>query len=125
GGRVPRLVSASELSKLPVVVYEPGGYSRRLIDDWFARAGLSLRPVMELGSVEAIKELVAAGLGCGVLPRLAVKGRGKRDRLLVRPLSPPLHRHLGVVLRRDKPVNRALREVVSALRHLGRARARE
>lgn len=123
GGRVPPLVSASELAKLPVVVYEPGGYSRRLIDDWFARAGLSLRPVMELGSVEAIKELVAAGLGCGVLPRLALKGRGKRDRLLVRPLSPPLYRHLGVVLRRDKPVNRALREVVSALRHLGRARA--
>jgi DNA-binding transcriptional LysR family regulator len=108
-------VTAPLLAERPLVLYEPGGHARRVIDDWFMRAGLSPKPIMELGSVEAIKELVGAGLGCTVLPRLAVIGSGARDGLAIRPLSPPLHRQLGIVLRRDKPLDRSLRELVKAL----------
>jgi DNA-binding transcriptional LysR family regulator len=108
-------VTAALLAERPLVLYEPGGHARRIIDDWFMQAGLSPKPIMELGSVEAIKELVGAGLGCAVLPRLAVTGSGARDDLQVRPLSPRLHRRLGIVLRRDKPLDRDLRELVKAL----------
>jgi len=31
---------------------------------------VALWPVMSLGSIEAIKELVRAGLGCAILPRI-------------------------------------------------------
>jgi DNA-binding transcriptional LysR family regulator len=72
-------------AELPVVLYEAGGHARRVIDDWFIAAGLVPKPVMELGSVEAIRELVAAGLGCAMLPRLAVTGIGSRDDIVVRP----------------------------------------
>jgi DNA-binding transcriptional LysR family regulator len=73
---------------------------------------------MSLGSVEAIKELVAAGLGCAVLPGMAVQGvhRGHGGALEVRPLSPPLRRTLAVVMRRDKKLHWGLRETVAALR---------
>ena len=36
---------------------------------------IPLKSVMELGSVEAMKELVGAGLGCSVLPRMALRAR--------------------------------------------------
>jgi len=101
------------------VLYEPGGNARRVIDDWFRSAGVSLKPVMELGNIEAMKPLIAAGLGCGLLPRLAVAGDGASG-LTVRSLSPLLHRRIGLVLRRDKTPDRALREVITALRRLGR-----
>jgi DNA-binding transcriptional LysR family regulator len=119
---VPRSVTPAALAQLPLVLYEPRGNSRRLVDDWFLRAGLSLKPVMELGSTEAIKELVGAGLGCGVLPRLAVPKAtaGRQNRIILRSLTPRLHRELAVVLRRDKPLHRGLREVVKALTALGR-----
>jgi len=104
-------LTAAALAELPVVLYEPGGNSRRVIDEWFRRAGVTLKPVMELGSVEAIKELVGAGLGCGLLPRLAMAGGG----LAVRSLAPPLRRGLAMVLRRDKTPDRALREVIKSL----------
>jgi DNA-binding transcriptional LysR family regulator len=71
---------------------------------------------MELGSVEAIKELVGAGLGCGVVPRMAVDGAYKASNLLVQSLTPRLARKIGLVLRRDKPLHRGLRETVAALR---------
>jgi DNA-binding transcriptional LysR family regulator len=113
--RLQATVTPEALSGLPVVLYEPGGNTRRIVDGWFARAGLTLRPVMALGSIEAIKELVGAGLGCAVLPRMAVPSHGSRTPITVHALAPRLHRSLALVLRRDKPLYRGLREVVNAL----------
>jgi DNA-binding transcriptional LysR family regulator len=75
---------------------------------------------MGLGNVEAIKQLVAAGLGCGLLPHLAVSGDPAG--LLIRSLAPPLHRRIAMVLRCDKTPDRALREVIAALRRIPAAR---
>lgn len=124
GSRPPAIVTPEVLASRPLVLYEPGGNARQVFDDWFARSGLPLKPVMQLGSVEAIKELVAAGLGCAVLPRLAVTGRGASERLVVRSLEPRLYRTLGVVLRRDKPLSRGLRAVARALSFDGGVKAR-
>jgi DNA-binding transcriptional LysR family regulator len=121
GAPVPAVITPAALASLAVVAYEPGAGTRRIFDGWFERAGLSLKPVMELGSVEAIKKLVGAGLGCGLLPRMAVSSADRQE-IAVRSLTPRLYRKLGIVLRRDKPLARGLREVVAALRRLGRAR---
>ncbi|MBV7457406.1 LysR family transcriptional regulator [Acidovorax sp. sif1233] len=118
GTALPARIGAKELARHPVLLYEPGGHTRRIADAWFARAGVALQPAMSLGSVEAIKELVAAGLGCAVLPGMAVRD-GHQGSLEVRPLSPPLRRTLAVVMRRDKRLHRGLRETVAALQSLG------
>ena len=111
----PPKVTPAVLMEWPLVLYEAEGHSRRLINDWFLSAGLVPKPIMELGSVEAIKELVGAGLGCAVLPSLAVTGSGARDAFLARPLSPPLRRQLGLVLRRDKVLDASLRAVIDSI----------
>jgi len=121
GADPPLAVSPASLMELPVLLYEPGGNARRVIDDWFAGAGTAAKPVMELGSIEAIKQLVVAGLGCGLLPQMAAGGRagGTGDgNIIVRPLTPRLHRELGMVLRRDKVPDRSLREVIRVLNGL-------
>lgn len=118
GPRPPKAVTPAALAAWPLVHYEPGGNSRQIIDQWFERGGVPVKPVMELGSIEAIKVVVEAGLGCAVMPSAAVKSRPARQGLVVRSLSPPLHRKLGIVLRRDKPLGRPLREVVRALSRL-------
>jgi DNA-binding transcriptional LysR family regulator len=117
--RLPQVVTPSALAQLPVVLYEAGGNTRHDVDKWFARAGVALSPVMDLGSVEAIKELVGAGLGCAVLPGSAIRHSGERVPLQSRPLSPKLVRTLALVIRRDKILSRGLREAVGALRSLG------
>ncbi len=55
-------VTAAQLGRLPLILYEAGGNTRAVTDAWFRRAGITPRPVMELGSVEAIKTLVGSGL---------------------------------------------------------------
>ena len=70
---------------------------------------------MELGSVEAMKELIGAGLGCGILPRMALRRKQEDDPFVMRSLKPRLYRKLGLVLRRDKPLTKGLRELIRSI----------
>jgi DNA-binding transcriptional LysR family regulator len=113
---LPARITPARLADRPVILFEPGGNTRRIVDQWLARAGVSLRPLMSLGSVEAIKGMVRAGLGCAVLPGMALSDRAARRELIVRPLSPKLHRRLAVVVRRDKRLELGLRRMLAALK---------
>jgi len=62
-----------------------------------------------------MKELIGAGLGCGVLPRMALRRQNASAPFVVRPLRPKLKRTLGLVLRRDKPLTKGLRETIRAM----------
>lgn len=115
---LPQRLTAANLSKLPLLITETGSASRRIIDRWFARGDATLTPAMSLGSVEAIKAMVIAGLGCGIMPEMAVRGE-VRPEYAVRPLSPRLHRTLGVVIRRDKRLTKGLKAIYDALLGLG------
>ncbi|HUB13442.1 MAG TPA: LysR family transcriptional regulator [Acetobacteraceae bacterium] len=97
----------AQLAALPLILYESGGATRGLVDTWFRRAGLAPRPIMELGSVEAIKILAESGLGATVLPSGALPAVA--DGMAVRGLQPAASRSLAVVLRRDKVRDRGLR----------------
>jgi len=57
---------AEELAARPLIL-DRGSTTRRMIDEWFHRAGLAPRVAMELGSSESIKEAMLAGLGVALL----------------------------------------------------------
>ncbi len=67
--RWKRAVPLARLAKARFLVREPGSGTRLAVDNLFAEHGLTVRPTMELGSSEAIKQAVLAGLGVSVLPR--------------------------------------------------------
>lgn len=110
----PDALPAAFLAERPLLFYE-GGATRRIVGQWFSESGFTPRPVMELGSVEAIKRLVAAGLGWAVVPSLALAESEAVPDLGHRPLEPRLTRSLGLVMRRDKRLTKGLRALVSAL----------
>ena len=99
-----------------LLLYETAGNARALIDQWFREAGELAKPGMELGNIEAIKKMVGAGLGPSIVPAMAVVE--DHDGLAVRSLVPRLERRIGLVLRRDKVPDRALKAVISALEGL-------
>jgi DNA-binding transcriptional LysR family regulator len=121
GVALPQRVTPAVMASRPVIMFEPGGQTRVVADQWFFNGGVELKPNMSLGSVEAIKRLVEAGLGCAILPAVAVRERADRANLVVRPLSPRLYRKLAIVIRRDKVLNVGLRETIRALKGLAKA----
>ena len=84
---------------------EPGSGTREVIDHYLEKNGVSpdsLQVVMEAGSPEAIKGLVATGLGFAIMSRATFVMEMRLGRLVQIPLSPPLNRHFSVVYPKER-----------------------
>lgn len=103
------------LHACPLIAFEEGSGTRLLIYSWFSASGLAISPMMESGSIEAIKRLVRAGLGVSILPQMAVESAFDREGLEVHSLIPILHRQLAFVMRPDKILSRGMAEVIRLL----------
>lgn len=71
-------VGLSELVGERILLREPGSSTRRLFETALGRRGIALRDVLEIGSREAVREAVAAGLGAGIV---AATELGHDDRI--------------------------------------------
>lgn len=56
-----------DLAQLPLVLRERGSKTRRKLEESAASAGVTLRGVIEAEGREAVREIVAAGIGIGVV----------------------------------------------------------
>ena len=98
-------VSAEQLADQPYISREAGSGTREVVDDFFKRAGIQpedLNIVMELGSPEAIKGAVEAGLGIAIVSRATILKEIKLGELVAVPLEPRLIRPLSVVYATEK-----------------------
>ncbi len=98
-------VTPKQLTQYPFISREAGSGTREVTDDYLKRAGVrpdALNMVMELGSPEALKGLVATGLGFTIMSRTTVVKETKLGELAVVPLSPSLNRRLSVVYPKEK-----------------------
>ena len=93
-GQVNRL----EIPKQNYILYNRHSYTFGAVDEYFSQEGYDLKTFMQLGSMEAIKELVKLGLGISVLaPWIAQKDLQERS-LVALPLGRrKLKRNWGVL----------------------------
>lgn len=115
---LPWSLTPEILQSLPLIAFESGSGTRDLIDGWFLADGRAIAPVMQLGSIEAIKRMVRAGLGFSIVPRMAVEHPQDRIGLNVQSLTPLLHRQLGIIMRQDKIISKGIAEILRLLQKL-------
>src|SRR5438270_2417174 len=77
-----RVVSAFALAGEKLILGERGGNTRRLIDEFFAEAGLKPTVTMELSRQAAIKNMVAADMGVGIVPLSTARSDVEKGRLV-------------------------------------------
>ena len=103
-----RAIPLARLQQETFLVREPGSGTRIAMERFFAGRGVVLRTGMELGSNEAIKQAVQAGVGPGALSRAAVRqGMALARPGEVRGPGGPVKRPPGVVHRRGKRLSAA------------------
>jgi DNA-binding transcriptional LysR family regulator len=79
-----RTLGPADLDGLPLILREEGSMTRQVALSLFAAAGLTPTVRLSIGSREALKEAVAAGLGVGIV----FKGESENDpRLATIPLD--------------------------------------
>jgi DNA-binding transcriptional LysR family regulator len=100
-----RAVAAGALIEHAYLSREQGSGTREVTDHYLARAGIepgTLQVMMEASSLEALKGLVAAGMGFAIMSRISVVKEVSLGLLVRIPLSPPLTRQLTAVYPRER-----------------------
>ncbi len=77
-----RTISAYTLAGERLILGERGGNTRRLIDQFFAQAGATLRVAMELSRQQAIKRMVEEDMGVGIVPLQSVREEVEKGKLV-------------------------------------------
>jgi DNA-binding transcriptional LysR family regulator len=110
-------VPLSAVRREPFILREPGSGTRAVEEQALARLKVPLRTVMALGSTEAIKRVVAEGVGLAVVSRLAVGVECAAGTLAVLPVV-GLHidRPLHLVRRKGRRDGTALQAFCGVLR---------
>ncbi len=96
-------IPLSRLQEETFLVRESGSGTRIAMERFFAERGMRLKTGMEVGSNEAIKQSVQAGLGLGLLSRATIEQELALKRLVVLDVAEfPIMRHWYIVHRRGK-----------------------
>ncbi|HEY6166506.1 MAG TPA: LysR family transcriptional regulator [Verrucomicrobiae bacterium] len=94
GGHVVR----EEVPKQNYILYGKGSVTFRLIERYFREEDIALNTVVELGNMEAIKELVKLGLGVSILAPWIARDEIEEGSVMALPLGRrKLKRHWGIM----------------------------
>ena len=77
-----RTISAYTLAGEKLILGERGGNTRRLIDQFFAQAGVTLKVAMELSRQAAIRRMVEEDMGVGIVPLQSVREEVEKGKLV-------------------------------------------
>ena len=121
-----RAIRAAELAGEGMILREEGSTTRKAFDDAMARAGVTPRVAMEIGSREAIREAVIMGVGIGAVSEIEFIPHPDLRKVAVSDVEMYTHAHVVCLEeRRGARLVRAFLEIVAELqseRGTGRAR---
>ena len=110
-------VTRSEIPRQNYVLYNKKSATFRLIEEYFREEEMALNTVIELGSMDAIKELVKLGLGISILAPWVANRELEDKSLVAMPLGRrKLKRHWGVLHRAGKRLSLAEETLVGLCR---------
>ena len=95
--------------------------TRRQLAERAQRAGVAIKPRIEVQHADAALELAAGGLGGTLVTRALLDTLGYRDRLACVPIDPPLHETFAFIQRRNARLSPATRALMTLTQqHLAR-----
>ena len=110
-------VIRSEIPRQNYVIYNKQSYTFRVIEDYFHEEEMVLNAVIELGSMDAIKELVKLGLGVCILAPWIAQKELQEGSLVSLPLGKrKLKRSWGIVHWRSRRLSLAEETFISLCR---------
>jgi DNA-binding transcriptional LysR family regulator len=108
-----RSVEPRSLARYPLILFEQGSNTRKVLDQFFLEEEIPVSVAMETENVEIIKAMVASGLGVTVIPYAAIAADMRTRRFgWSRLRGRRLYRETGWVYLKSDYVPRAVPEVL-------------
>jgi DNA-binding transcriptional LysR family regulator len=114
-----KLIKLKQLLDHPYIAREEGSGTREVIHEYLVDAGLKsgdIHVAMELGSPEAIKGAVEAGMGVSIVSEVTIHKELQLGTLVALELDPPLERPYSFVHQKQKFRQRAMDELLDFAR---------
>lgn len=102
----------SDLAGQPLVLFEAGSAVRDIIDRRISAAQIDVDIVMELRSIESIKQMVAQGIGSGFVSQFALGAQQEGLRCVDNPIS----RELAVIYASERTQSAATQAFLAMMR---------
>jgi len=112
-------VKLEDLLEYPFICREEGSGTREVISEYVAKvdkSGNGLNISMELGSPEAVKGAVEAGMGISVVSRATIQKELRLGSLVEIPMDPPLERPFSFVHQKQKFRHRVMEKLLDFAR---------
>ncbi len=111
-------ISLEQLATERLLLREPESGTRLAFETVMRESGYEIKPYMELGSNEAVRQAVMGGLGISVLSLSSIELEIASKRMVVIKTEKfPLQKQWFAVSRRGKQLPRAAREFLAFLKH--------
>jgi DNA-binding transcriptional LysR family regulator len=110
----------AKLAQYPFICREEGSGTREVIAEHMAAGGVNgseINVCMELGSPEAVKGAVEAGMGISITSRATISKELQLGSLVAVKLDPPLERPFSFVHQKQKFRHRAMDELLEFARN--------
>lgn len=115
-------VDLESILKEPFILREPGSGTRQVFEDALVKAGANpadLRVLMQLGSNQAVKALVAENIGISVLSRFILRSEIEHGtHRYINVPSVDLHRTFQIIFRKDERISLMTRHFIQSCRRL-------
>lgn len=114
-----QVINLATLVQYPFICREEGSGTREVMIDHMNDVGLNtsdMNIAMELGSLEAIKGAVEAGMGVSILSRATISKELKLGTLVAINLDPPINRPFSFVHQKQKFRIRTMEELLNFAR---------
>jgi LysR family cyn operon transcriptional activator len=104
-----------ELHQYPLLLLE-GGSTRNFLDEYAASNGITLKPELELGSLDLLTQFAQSGFDLTFIVREYITEELSTGKLIEIPLSPPIpERHVGIATLKGMPLSAASKRFLEFL----------
>lgn len=111
-------IPLKELLKEKLILRERGSSTREVLEEKLRIRDEHVNPVMELNSIEAIKQTVAANLGLSIVSKLAIQTETAAGVLHILTIDDlPLKRQINLIYHKDKSLAPSAVEFIKTLKN--------
>jgi LysR family cyn operon transcriptional activator len=97
-----------EINHLPFILLEAGSSTRRFIDYYAAAQGITIKPEIELGSIDLLVQFARIGLGIACVVKNFIREELEQSKLYeIKLLEPIPSRKVGIVTLKEMPLSAA------------------
>ncbi|CAM4269917.1 LysR family transcriptional regulator [Bacillus manliponensis] len=108
-------VNMKAIENVPTVLLPKNYFLRNLIDKYCKELEISIKPTLEMTTMESLVHMVSEGIGVTILPAPYLDSLKNSDIVHVKLINPTPKRDIGIIYRKDKFMCAASRTFIAQL----------